>query len=78
MHVLIPYMVLSLKRMRREAGSVILKITYGYTTEAHRRDPLVDLAQQSMHVFADSTTPGKWLVDVLPFRELSIYVLTYE
>lgn len=52
----------------REAGSVILKITYGYTTEAHRRDPLVDLAREAVHVFADATTPGKWLVDVLPFR----------
>jgi uncharacterized protein (DUF2461 family) len=48
---------------------VILKITYGYTTEAHRRDPLVDLAQDTMHIFADATTPGKWLVDVMPFCE---------
>lgn len=55
----------------REAGSVILKITYGYTTEARRRDPLVDLAQETMHVFADSTVPGKWLVDVVPVRELA-------
>jgi hypothetical protein len=64
-------MALSLTRTRREAGSVILKITYGYTTEAHRRDPLVDLAQHCMHIFADATTPGKWIVDVIPFCEYS-------
>jgi hypothetical protein len=49
---------------------VILKITYGYTTEAHTRDPLVDLANEAMQNFADATVPGKWTVDVLPFRNL--------
>lgn len=53
----------------REAGSVILKITYGYTAESHGRDPFVDLAGKTMENFADATVPGKWAVDVLPFRE---------
>jgi len=53
--------------IRKEAGSVILKITYGYTTEAHKRDPLVDLANQATQDFADATVPGKWTVDVFPF-----------
>lgn len=48
---------------------MILKITYGYTTEAHTRDPLVDLANEAMQNFADATVPGKWTVDVLPFRK---------
>ena len=48
---------------------MILKITYGYTTEAHKRDPLVDLANEAMNDFADATVPGKWTVDVLPFRK---------
>ncbi|RMZ66262.1 O-methylsterigmatocystin oxidoreductase [Pyrenophora seminiperda CCB06] len=53
--------------IRHEAGSVILKITYGYNTEPHGRDPLVDLAGDTMVVFAASTVPGRWMVDILPF-----------
>jgi hypothetical protein len=30
--------------IRKEAGGVILKITYGYTTAARGNDPLADLA----------------------------------
>lgn len=52
----------------REAGSVILKIAYGYTTESHGRDPLVELAGQAMDQFARAAVPGTWLVDMLPFR----------
>lgn len=52
---------------RREAGSVILKITYGYTTEARGKDPFVDLAGKTMVQFAEATVPGKWIVDILPF-----------
>lgn len=55
--------------IEKEAGAVILKITYGYTAKAHGKDKLVDLALKTMHDFADSTVPGKWLVDVMPFRE---------
>jgi hypothetical protein len=53
--------------IRKEAGSVILKITYGYTAEAHGRDPLVDLAGRTMGTFAEATVPGRWVVDILPF-----------
>ncbi|KAL6704260.1 hypothetical protein ACN47E_008428 [Coniothyrium glycines] len=53
--------------IRKEAGSVILKITYGYTTVPHGRDPFVDLAAKTMAQFADATVPGRWLVDMLPF-----------
>ncbi|KAF1954731.1 O-methylsterigmatocystin oxidoreductase [Byssothecium circinans] len=53
--------------IRKEAGSVILKITYGYTTEARGNDPFVDLAGKTMMQFADATVPGKWIVDILPF-----------
>jgi hypothetical protein len=53
----------------REAASVISKITYGYTPEAHDSDPLVELAGRAGHTFQESTVPGKFLVDVLPFRK---------
>jgi hypothetical protein len=46
---------------------VILKITYGYTTENEGLDPFVDLAQKTMAQFAEATVPGKWPVDILPF-----------
>jgi hypothetical protein len=53
--------------IRKEASSVILKITYGYTAEAHGRDPLVDLAGRTMGTFAEATVPSRWIVDILPF-----------
>lgn len=53
--------------LRKEAGAVILKTTYGYTPEAHGKDPLVELATQTMSDFADVSTPGRYMMDVLPF-----------
>ncbi|KAH7351485.1 cytochrome P450 [Pyrenochaeta sp. MPI-SDFR-AT-0127] len=53
--------------IKKEAGAVILKITYGYTAESHGKDFLVDMAGKTMHEFADATVPGKWAVDIMPF-----------
>ncbi len=53
--------------IKKEAGTVILRITYGYTAEPHGRDPLVDMAGKTMQEFADATVPGKWVVDIMPF-----------
>lgn len=58
--------------IRKEAGSVILKITYGYNTVARDNDPFVDLATRTMAGFADATTPGRWMVDVFPLRAYSL------
>ena len=55
--------------IRKEAGAVILKITYGYSAETHGPDPFIDLAGKAMWVFSESTVPGKWLVDIFPFRK---------
>lgn len=55
--------------IKKEAGAVILKITYGYTANPHGKDPLVDMAVKTMHEFADATVPGKWAVDIMPFRK---------
>jgi len=57
-----------LEHLQKEAGSVVLRITYGYTTVAHGVDPLVEVAAKSMHDFSISTVPGIWMVDYLPFR----------
>ncbi|KAJ4296417.1 hypothetical protein N0V90_006462 [Kalmusia sp. IMI 367209] len=53
--------------IKKEAGAVILKVTYGYTAEAHGKDPFVEMAGRTMHEFADATVPGKWAVDIMPF-----------
>jgi hypothetical protein len=57
--------------IRKEAGSVILKITYGYTTAARGNDPLVDLAKKTLDQFTEAVVPGKWMVDILPFCKWS-------
>jgi hypothetical protein len=56
------------EHIRKEAGAVILRVTYGYTPNVQGRDPLVDLVGKTMSDFADSSVPGKWAVDVFPFR----------
>jgi cytochrome P450 len=60
--------------IRKEAVAVVLKILYGYTPEAHGRDPFVDLASQTLVDFADAATPGRYVVDVMPFCKLCLRV----
>ncbi|THC96012.1 hypothetical protein EYZ11_004511 [Aspergillus tanneri] len=55
-----------IRHIRKEAGAIILKITYGYTVEPHSRDPLVDLADKAMAEFAESIPSGTWMVDLVP------------
>ncbi|GJC89981.1 O-methylsterigmatocystin oxidoreductase [Colletotrichum liriopes] len=56
------------KRLR-EAGSLILKIAYGYTAEPFKADPLLDMIEETMDNFAKGAVPGAFLVDVFPFRK---------
>jgi hypothetical protein len=56
--------------LKTEAGAVILRITYGYTPNAQGPDPLVDMAERSMRDFGNAGTPGKYVVDLLPFCAL--------
>ncbi|KAM0820134.1 putative Cytochrome P450 [Seiridium cardinale] len=56
-----------LQHARAEAGAVILKITYGYTTEPHEDDYLVNTADDALAQFSLATSPGAWIVDVMPF-----------
>ncbi|KAE8374971.1 cytochrome P450 [Aspergillus bertholletiae] len=55
-----------IQHIRTEAGAVILKIAYGYNIEPNGRDPLVDLANESMEGFSAAAIPGTWLVDTIP------------
>ena len=50
-------------------GAVILKLSHGYTVSPEGYDTLVHLAEQALdEVLFDASIPGKWLVDVFPFR----------
>jgi cytochrome P450 len=55
-----------LQAIRTQAGSIILKIGYGYTIEPHGHDPLVDLADEGLDQFSKACAPGAWMVDVIP------------
>jgi hypothetical protein len=48
--------------IRTGAGAVILRITYGYTPEAHGRDMLVELVGQTLRDFSKASVPGTWVV----------------
>ncbi|KAG9497133.1 hypothetical protein J7337_011925 [Fusarium musae] len=50
----------------REAGSVILKIAYGYTAEPFKENILINMAGQAMDNVTAAGVPGAFLVDVLP------------
>ncbi|KAF8547387.1 cytochrome P450 [Imleria badia] len=53
---------------RGTAGSVILKISLGYSVKEDG-DPLVEMANKAMHNFSVITTPGRFLVDMLPILQ---------
>jgi hypothetical protein len=54
----------------REAGSVILKIAYGYTAEPSKEDILIKMAGQAMDDVTAAGVPGAFLVDILPLCKL--------
>jgi hypothetical protein len=56
----------------REAGAIILKMTYGYSIAPHTWDPLVDVADRVMMEFSKDAQPGRWLVDSVPARKCCV------
>ncbi|KAH0828099.1 hypothetical protein J3R83DRAFT_3758 [Lanmaoa asiatica] len=62
--------VLTCYILGRTAGSVILKISHGYTVKEDD-DLLVEMANKAMHNFSVTTTPGRFLVDILPICTFS-------
>lgn len=65
-----------LDHIRHEAGSVILKIIYGYNTVRHDIDPLVDMAEKTVAEFAEASVPGRWAVDIFPFCAFPFFLST--
>ncbi|CAH0020036.1 unnamed protein product [Clonostachys rhizophaga] len=47
-------------------GSSIIKLTYGYSIDTTRRDPVLDLVTRMMAVFNKVAGSGAWAVDVVP------------
>ncbi|OQE21561.1 hypothetical protein PENFLA_c014G03275 [Penicillium flavigenum] len=54
------------QHIQTEAGAVILRIAYGYRVEPHNQDILVNLANEALEQFSIASTPGTWLVDLIP------------
>ncbi|KND88292.1 O-methylsterigmatocystin oxidoreductase [Tolypocladium ophioglossoides CBS 100239] len=55
-----------LQHLKRLAAAVVLQITYGYTIERDRPDPLVDLIEHAMENLSRAFVPLSWLVDAVP------------
>ncbi|KAI1775377.1 putative cytochrome P450 oxidoreductase OrdA-like protein [Hypoxylon cercidicola] len=55
------------EHIKKETGTVISKITYGYTAESHRDDPFIDLGSSASDHFSLAGVPGSFIVDILPF-----------
>ncbi|RWA10840.1 hypothetical protein EKO27_g4261 [Xylaria grammica] len=56
-----------LDHIRKAVGTIVLKITYGYTAESHQDDFLINLVGDAMDKFARAAVPGAFLVDLFPF-----------
>ncbi|PPJ52394.1 hypothetical protein CBER1_09786 [Cercospora berteroae] len=55
------------RQIRKEAGSVILDLAYGYTAEPDANDPLVDLIETALEQISVASQPGAWAVDFFPW-----------
>ncbi|KAJ6464357.1 cytochrome P450 [Mycena sanguinolenta] len=54
-----------LEHIRYYAGSIILRVTYGYQT-APEHDKYLTLAEKVMAAFSLASQPGAWAVDIIP------------
>jgi len=48
-------------------GALIMSVTYGMDVKS-TEDPFLKVMMDASHAFAAATVPGKFLVDVIPFR----------
>ncbi|KEY72664.1 hypothetical protein S7711_09162 [Stachybotrys chartarum IBT 7711] len=55
-----------MEHLQNEAGAIILKMTYGYSVEKKRTDPLVRLVERMMANFSLAFMPLAWSVDAIP------------
>ncbi|KJZ75356.1 hypothetical protein HIM_05282 [Hirsutella minnesotensis 3608] len=55
-----------IKNLRAWTGGMILKMTYGYSVEPNKADPLVGLIERMMANLSLAGVPLAWLVDTIP------------
>ncbi|KAJ0298403.1 hypothetical protein Brms1b_013410 [Colletotrichum noveboracense] len=64
------------EHIHKEAGTVALKIAYGYNADQFKKDPLLSKMNKVMDDFARSAVLGRYLVDFFPICKL-LKVLKY-
>ncbi|RDA92402.1 hypothetical protein CP533_4730, partial [Ophiocordyceps camponoti-saundersi (nom. inval.)] len=55
-----------MQHFKTQMSAIILKMTYGYSVEAEKPDPLVELIKQMLVNIVAAATPLTWLVDLIP------------
>ncbi|CAH0046585.1 unnamed protein product [Clonostachys solani] len=55
-----------LDHLELATGASIIKVTYGYSIDTTRRDPVLDLVTRMMVIFNKVAASGVWLVDIVP------------
>ena len=66
MVLIFPWVIVLMRHiLDRTAGSVILKISHGYSVKDDG-DPLVEMANRAMRNLSEVMMPGRFLVDVIP------------
>ncbi|KAF5684660.1 oxidoreductase [Fusarium denticulatum] len=54
------------EHIQKQAGSVILKVVYGYTAEHSKPDPLLSTVRKVVDEFGIAAKPGAFMVDLIP------------
>ncbi|KAM4066284.1 cytochrome p450 [Hirsutella rhossiliensis] len=54
------------KHLKTMSGAIILKLTYGYSIEANKADPLIDLVDRMMVNVSLAHMIQAWMVDIFP------------
>ncbi|KAI1047620.1 hypothetical protein LB505_012637 [Fusarium chuoi] len=54
------------EHIQKQAGSVIVKVVYGYTAEQFKPDPLLSTVRKVVDEFGIAAKPGTFLVDLIP------------
>ena len=52
-----------------EAAAITLRMTYGYTIDFERPDPLTTVVDEAFRQAGHAGQPGAWLVDLVPARK---------
>ncbi|KAI1035635.1 hypothetical protein LB504_006129 [Fusarium proliferatum] len=54
------------EHIQKQAGSVIVKVVYGYTAEQFKPDPLLSTVRKVVDEFGIAAKPGAFMVDLIP------------